>query len=244
MTLYNEEAAQPAHRRAFSRLLVISQCTGKKAVDGPKLTRDDFADPDRLAQREHELAWVRLPAIDMYTGPQHVHLKHGVETLRREFGHDFLDLRIVSAGYGLIKADRPICPYDVTFNDMGKVKAREWARHLGVPSDVRAALEGVEVAIFLLGSSYLDAIDVPIDARKGQRLIFLAKRSESSRLAGVGVVTVPAGKSETTKYRAGSVALKGKMFELFAEALASRRELLGEVKADDSPATFQRALGL
>jgi hypothetical protein len=33
------------------------------------------------------------------------------------------------------------------------------------------------------------------------------------------------------------------MFELFAEALARRRELFGEVKADDSPATFLKALG-
>jgi hypothetical protein len=228
----------------FSRLLVISQCTGKKAVKVPALTRDDFADPDRLVQREHELAWVRRPAAAMYTGPQHVYLMRGVETLRRAFGDDFVDLRIVSAGYGFIEADRAICPYNVTFNDMGKAEARAWAQHLGVPRDVRAALEDVELAIFLLGSSYLDAIDLPIPARNDQRLIFLAAPSESSRLAaGAGVVTVPAGKSETARYGSGLVALKGKMFERFAEALAARRELFDEVKADDSPATFLKALG-
>lgn len=227
----------------FSRLLVISSCTAKKAVKVPALTRDDFADPDRLVQREHELARVRRPAAEMYTGPQHVYLMCGVKTLRRAFGDDFVDVRIVSAGYGLIEADRAICPYDVTFNDMRKADAQEWARHLDVPNDVQAALEGVEVAIFLLGSRYLDAIGLPIGARNGQRLIFLAGRSESKRLAGTGVVIVPAGNSEATTYGAGTVALKGKMFERFAEALASRRELFGEVKADDSPATFLMALG-
>jgi len=225
-----------------SRLLVISSCTGDKAVKAPALTREDFADRARLAQREHELARVRRPAAEMYTGWQHRYLMDGINTLRDEFGHDFVDVQIVSAGYGLIKADRLICPYDVTFNDMSKTKAREWARHLGVHSNVRTALEDVEVAIFLLGSRYLDAIDVPIAARNGQRLIFLAKPSESKRLAGAGVVIVPAGKSET-KYGAGLVALKGKMFERFAKALACRRELLDEIKADDSPATFLKALG-
>jgi hypothetical protein len=62
-----------------------------------------------------------------------------------------------------------------------------------VASGVRAALEDVELAIFLLGSRYLDAIGPPIAARDRQRLVFLAKPSESLRLAGPGVLIVPAG---------------------------------------------------
>jgi len=227
----------------FSRLLVISSCTGDKAVNEPALTRDDFADPETLAHKEHELLSVQCRAAEMYTGQLNVYLMRGVKRLRRAFGDDFVELRILSAGYGLIDEDRPICPYNVTFNDMGRREAWEWARYLGVPSDVRAALEDVEVAVFLLGSRYLKAIDLPIAARKGQRLIFLAGKSELLRLAGPGVVTVTAGTSETTTYGAGAVALKGKMFELFADALAGRRELFDEIKADDSPATFLKALG-
>jgi hypothetical protein len=227
-----------------SCLLVVSSCTGDKAVKAPGLTLEDFADPDRLARMERELASVRRPAGAMYTGWQHVYLMRGVDKLRRAFGNGFVDLQIVSAGYGLIEADRAICPYDVTFNEMSKPQARAWARRLGVPSGVRAALKGVEVAVFLLGSRYLDAVDPPIAAGGGQRLVFLAKPSESSRLAGAGVVTVPAGKPEATRYGSGLVALKGKMFERFAEALAGRHELFDDVKADSSPATFLNALGL
>ena len=98
------------------------------------------------------------------------------------------------------------------------------------------------MAIFLLGSDYLHAIDPPIVARHAQRLVFLAKPSEASRLAGAGIVIVPAGRAET-RYGAGTVALKGKIFERFADALAERRELLDEIKADPSPATFLSALG-
>ena len=228
---------------ASSRLLVISSCTGDKVVNTPaELKLEDFAEADRLERREHELASFRRPASVMYTGKQHEYLMRGVDKLRQAYGDSFVDLRIVSAGYGLIEEDRVICPYDVTFSKMGKPQRRAWGRHLGVPSDVRAALEDFDVVIFLLGSDYLDAIDPPIAARDGQRLVFLAKRSESSRLAGAGVVTVPAGQSET-RYGAGYVALKGKMFERFAEALAGRSGLLEEIKADRSPSTFLNALG-
>jgi hypothetical protein len=226
-----------------SRLLVISSCTGDKAEKTPReLKLEDFADADRLARREHELASFRRPASVMYTGKQHKYLMLGVDKLRQIYGNNFLDLRIVSAGYGLIEENRVICPYDVTFSKMGKPQRRTWGRRLGLPGAVRAALDDYDVVIFLLGSDYLDAIDPPIAAREGQRLVFLAKPSESSRLAGTGVVTVPAGQSET-RYGAGYLALKGKMFERFAEALAGRCELLEAIKADRSPSTFLNALG-
>lgn len=223
------------------QLLVISSCTDKKAVKTPALTLDDLADPERLAQREHELVSVQRPAARMYKGQQHAYLMSGIDMLRQAFGDNFVDLRIVSAGYGLIHEDRPICPYDVTFKDMSTAQIRVWARHLGVPSDVRAVLQDFELAIFLLGSDYLDAIEPPVAAVSGQRLVFLAKRSEFSRLAGAGVVSVPAGRSET-RFGAGTVALKGKMFERFAGSLANRHELLDEIMADNSSATFLNAM--
>lgn len=224
-----------------ARLLVISSCTGNKALKSPQLTLEDFADPERLAQREVALAAVRRKAAEMYTGMQHVYLMNGIKQLRQTFGRDFVELRILSAGYGLIDAGRPICPYNVTFNDMTVVQTRRWARHLGVPAAVRTALTDKEVVVFLLGSRYLDAIDPPIPAGSDQRLIFLAKSSEASRLRGAGVVTVRVGKAET-RYGAGYMALKGKMFELFASSLASRPELFDEIKADLSPRSFLSAL--
>lgn len=64
---------------ASSRLLVISSCTGDKAVNTPaELKLEDFADADRLKRREHELASYRRPASVMYTGKQHEYLMRGV----------------------------------------------------------------------------------------------------------------------------------------------------------------------
>jgi hypothetical protein len=228
---------------AATHLLVISSCTGAKAVKSPALAFADFSDPDRLAQRESELAVVRRPAAAMYTGWQHLYLMRGVKALQRAFGDAFVDLRILSAGYGLIGADRMICPYDLTFNDMSRAQAHAWAMRIRVPGDVRAAVADADLVVLLLGSRYLDAIDPPLAARPGQRVAFFAKPSESSRLASSGVVTVPAGKAEAAKFGSGLVALKGKMFERFAETLANRPDLFHEVMSDDSPATFLSALG-
>lgn len=226
----------------MTSILVISSCTGDKAVKSPLLTMDDFSDAARLARREQELAQSQRPAASMYTGFQHVYLMHGIAALQSAFGPDAVDLRILSAGYGLISGSRPICAYDVTFNDMSRTQARAWARRLGVPQAVRAAARDSDLAVFLLGSRYLDAIEPPIETQYGQRLIFLAKPSEATRLAGEGVVTVPAGKDQV-RYGAGLVALKGKMFELWATAVAKSPLLLEETRNDPTPATFLRALG-
>src|ERR1700722_13918517 len=127
---------------ASSPLLVIASCTAHKEGTAPaELKLEDFADTDRLERREHELASYRRPASEMYTGKQHEYLMRGVDKLRRAYGDNFVDLRILSAGYGLIEEDRVICPYDVTFSKMGKPQRRAWGHSLGVTRDGRAALE-------------------------------------------------------------------------------------------------------
>ena len=158
----------------------------------------------------------------MYTGEQHRKMMAGVAAIRARFGPEAVTLRIVSAGYGLIDENRPIAPYNVTFSGMGKGAIHHWARHLGVPQAVRSALGNFGLVIFLLGSDYLTAIDPPLEPRAGQRLVFLAKQGESQRLTRRGVTVVPLGKPETAEFGAGFVSLKGRVFQLVAESLATR----------------------
>ncbi|HCW51134.1 MAG TPA: hypothetical protein DGR79_03570 [Clostridiales bacterium] len=228
------------------RILVVSSCTAKKADEGcpSPLSIEDFRDAAQLRDGEARLSGWRLPAVDMYTGPQHLHVRDGVDALRRRLGPGAVSLKIISAGYGLLDEDTPVVPYEVTFNTMSRSEARAWARHLRIPHDVRRACGGYDLVIFLLGSRYLDALDPPIATAPGQRLIFLAKPSDAPRLVGPGVTVVPAGKAET-RYGAGLVALKGWMFRLFASAVARTGEaLLEDVMRDDTPGAFLRALEL
>ncbi len=125
------------------RLLTISSCTGAKTVVHPKaLVQADFKSRERLAQRERELAAAIRPVAEMYMGGQHLALMSGVRLLRGAFGPEAVEVRILSAGYGLVKETQPIAPYDVTFNAMKKIEIAGWARYLGVPQAVRDAIRG------------------------------------------------------------------------------------------------------
>jgi hypothetical protein len=225
-------------------LLVITSCTGEKACHRPdQLTLHDFQDVQRLARRERDLAAWCKPAGEMYSGRQHVRLMDGVRLVRERFGAEAVELRIVSAGYGLVREDRLIAPYEATFNGMTAGQAREWARKLGIAERVRDAIRSFPLVVFLLGARYLEAIEPPVLPEPGQRLVFFASPGKIKRRAARGVIVVPAGKPEATAYGEGLVALKGKMLLLLARELARQGELLYEaIRRDGTPATVEEAL--
>jgi len=218
----------------------------KKADHGSPspLSVEDFREASQLRGGEARLSRWRFPTVDMYTGPQHIHVPAGVDALHRRLGAGAVRLKIISAGYGLLDEDAPVVPYEVTFNAMSRPEARAWARCLGIPGDVRRACAGHDLVIFLLGSRYVDALDPPLAAAPGQRLVFLVRPGDEPRLAAPGVTVVPAGQAET-RYGAGMVALKGKMFRLFATAIAQAGEaVLEDVMQYDTPEAFFQALEL
>jgi hypothetical protein len=227
-----------------TRILVITSCTGDKAIIGnPGLRLSDFEDPDRLKRREGALRDLMRPAGLMYTGQQHVHAMNGVRLLRRTLGAGAVQMCIVSAGYGVIDEDRLIAPYDVTFSGMPRPEARLWARQIGVADGVRARLPGHDLVLVLLGSLYLDAVNPPLPTAGGQRVIYFAKAPERQRLTRTGGVLVLAGARESTLYRMGVIGLKGRMLELFAGAVAREgQSVVDAVHADGTGAAMTAIL--
>lgn len=220
----------------MTRILVITSCTGCKAVGGPgALQLSDFRDPERLKRREADLRDHMRPAALMYTGQQHVCAMNGVGLLRETLRPDAVDICVLSAGYGVIDEDRLIAPYDVTFSGMPRSAARQWARQIGAADDIRRRLPGHDLVIVLLGSLYLEAVDPPLPVTDRQRVIYFAKQAERGRLTRNGSVLVPAGAAESTRYRMGLIGLKGRMLELFAQAVAcDGQPLLDAVCADET----------
>lgn len=217
-------------------LLVIGTCTGDKDVRGCPcmLTDGDFEDPTLLQRREAEFARWAVPAGRLYTGWQHRYMMNGVDLLRRRFGSAACSVKIISAGYGLVDEGQPLVPYEATFQD----KRRDWigrrARQLGIPEAVREAVRGYECVMFLLGNQYLLSIHPPPHPSPGQRFIFFT--STSTFPLSSDLTIIPAGKAET-RFGAGTVALKGKMFELFATGLCRRPEMWENVLSDGSSRT-------
>ncbi len=220
--------------RVVTHILVITSCTGDKAVVGrPGLQLSDFQDPERLKRGERILRDLMRPAGLMYTGQQHVCAMNGVRLLRETLGLDAVNICVLSAGYGVIDEDRLIAPYDVTFSGMPRPEARQWARQIGAADGIRQRLSGHDLVLVLLGSLYLEAVDPPLPVADGQRVIYFAKEAERGRLTRTGSVLVPAGAAESTQYRMGLIGLKGRMLELFAQAVArDGQSVLDAVCAD------------
>ena len=89
------------------RVLVVTSCTGEKRFKpSNQLTLEDFKDSARLTDQEVALANDACSAGEMYTGAQHLRLMEGVKALRQAFGQKVVDVKILSAGYGLIAENR------------------------------------------------------------------------------------------------------------------------------------------
>jgi hypothetical protein len=218
------------------KLLVIGSCTGDKDVrDCPRvLTEPDFDNPEQLRGGEEELARWMLPAGRLYTGPQHLHMMEGVSVLREGFGADSCSLQIVSAGYGVVAEDRPLVPYNATFQGKRPKWIRERAAGLGIPSAIRIALRDFPLVVFLLGKEYLCSLDLPLPLQERQRRVFFSPYAELP--FGSGSTRVPAGKPET-RFGASTLSLKGRMFHLLALGLASNPARWDSLLADATAST-------
>ncbi len=222
------------------KLLVVGSCTGEKEVrDCPySLTEADFDDPATLFHREAELSRWALPAARLYTGWQHRYTMMGVNAIRQKFGSGACVLKIISAGYGLVSEDRSLVPYEATFQHRRPRWISERAQRLGIPQALQQAIREFEVVIFLLGKEYLVAVHPSSFApAQTQRFIFLASNAKLPFHSNVTVV--PAGLQQT-RFGAGLVALKGKMFELFAYGLCGRPDAWNGVLTDATAETFLR----
>lgn len=189
-----------------TRILVITSCTGDKAVVGrPGLQLSDFQDPERLERGERILRDLMRPAGLMYTGQQHICAMNGVRLLRGTLGPGAVRICVFSAGYGVIDEDRLIAPYDVTFSGMPRPEARRWARQIGASDGIRKRLPLHDLVIVLLSRLYLDAVDPPLPVADGQRVIYFAREAVRGRLTRTGSVLIPAGAAESGQYRMGLI---------------------------------------
>jgi len=208
------------------RILIITSCTGEK-VSSPanQLTPEDFAQGGpHLEAREKELKDFSLPAGEIYTGQQHVRLMRGVEANRNtEHGKPAtVALHIVSAGYGMIPADREVVPYECTFATMKAKELRQWADKLQVPQGFRETVgQTYDFGLVLLGDNYLDACALDAKVKFGGPTLLLCGTGTAKTLPPmnhVRVVTI--SNPEAKRFSCGLVALKGELAARVFKGLA------------------------
>ena len=224
------------------KVLIITACTALKKHKPPnQLTWDDFVSPDRLPERIRELKAFETPATQMYKGGAHRRLKAGVKELRAIYGSDIVDLRIISAGYGLLDEAEIIVPYNVAFRNVttGKNLTRsellDRYTHLQIHKDVERLILDYDLVFFLLGQDYVKALELPFNVPDTVTQIFLAPPSWKRMITDFSpnaYVVVTAWKELAAKLEgANKNNLKGVVFErLCAVACDRGLEVFEEVR--------------
>lgn len=199
------------------KVTVITSCTGAKATTHPRqLIHADFQQGAlHVGFRETDLAEVSLPAEKMYTGQQHLRLMQGVEIARRN-GIE-VDVQILSAGYGLIGGGHVIAPYEVTFNTMSAKEATVWARLLRIRESMQAVLcEKADMVLILLGDRYLKAAGLGSIASTNSPTWAICGKGSIGELPKC-IDPILIKQADTTRYRAGMLALKGAVAQTILE---------------------------
>ncbi len=191
--------------------LVITSCTGEKVFHPDnQLTQQDFVNPERLAEREGELASYCLPAAEMYTGGQHLDLMKGVRQFRQAGGR--IDVAILSAGYGLLEETARIVPYDITFNTMRRSQIVEWSHKRNVPDALAKKMAGHDLVFFLLGDKYIQALDLPLGIKGHQKRIFFAGTVNKTQILSDDHYLLEITEMEARQFHRGLVRIKGALF--------------------------------
>jgi hypothetical protein len=217
------------------KILVITSCTGEKSVESvDQPTLDDFKrGPIHVTKLEAAMKDLMLPAEALYTGLQHARLMRGINAVRKLPGFE-VDLKVLSAGYGLVNADRKLAPYEATFAGMKKSELQAWARQLNVSRDVACVLgESYDLALVLLGEDYLAACELASDLQLGGPAIFFCSAATAKKLPKVpGLASVIVTNAEAKRFGCGLVGLKGEVSARILERLGSdAKSLASLVKA-------------
>ena len=145
------------------RTLVLTPCSAKKQSQVPEpALAADLADPQRRELVRARLADHSLPAAEMYAGRHHRLVMKGVQAVWRQWGIEVLDLAILSGGYGVLRADEMIIPYDVTFDQFAGEALADWGAMLQVPNKAAALVCEYDLVFLLLSGSYLAVLDLPL----------------------------------------------------------------------------------
>ncbi|NIM97172.1 MAG: queuine/archaeosine tRNA-ribosyltransferase, partial [candidate division Zixibacteria bacterium] len=197
------------------KILIITSCTAEKRYKPKKqLTQTDFLlrGTEAFLRREEELSAYQLPARKMYTGQQHVRLIRGLELMRKACPEATIELKIVSAGYGLLDEESAIVPYELTFQNMRSRELREWADFLQLPKKILSKFSDYDLTFVLLGEEYLKALAFPETLDHKGVLVFLTSKGGLRYLpSGSNILPITLDKSDARRLGAGLVALKGRV---------------------------------
>lgn len=183
----------------------------------------DDKDDDRASRDFGTLEDYRVSAGQLYRGRQHLLLMRGVKLLRQSFGHDAVDVKIISAGFGLVSEEQPLPPYNATFAGLPSSKILTISRRLRIPERMGELMRGTYAcAFFLLGDRYLLSVGLPFTQAPDFPCLFLAGPSSHKRVPRRAPYRfIRVGQDDSIAFSYNLVGLKGQLFKLFAEQVVA-----------------------
>lgn len=210
------------------KILVISSCTKEKKFKiQNQANAEELDNPETREIKTAELWKYRTPALEMYTGDQHKFLIEGLNKLWDKYGNKFIDLYIVSAGYGLISANELIIPYEVTFSFMGINKIINRSKKLQIKEKCETLIKNYDLIFYLLGAEYIRALRLPFNlSEKIIQIFFIGPSHKKLIPVQENNFIIESGNKEAKLFHIKTLALKGYMFKKICENILNYGEKL------------------
>jgi hypothetical protein len=176
----------PGGKEGGARVLVITSCSKRKG-SGP------------------------AAACNLYQGYQHRFIMEGVREALE--GGNQIDLQIISAKHGVIRGDKRISSYDITFQGRKPREIVQAGEDLGIPADIRHLLYGTryDLAILALGRDYLRAAQLHKTKGKLPGKVLAIGGEPSLLPTDPNLQIVPAGKDQLQAYGGKLTDIKGRI---------------------------------
>jgi len=207
------------------RVFILTSCVGKKkySEEDIKSILEKHSLPMPTCDLENEERYKEvlkdfvLPAFQMYQGS--FNYVRDLVKKYRERG-DQVELRIISARYGLIGEETPIVPYECTFQGLGKKKIRERRDKLRIYENLLEFFGKNEFdqSVVILGKEYLltifdekQGMDFLSQMRSKQLVIFASKgfqnriRFPKGNLTFVSVLGIGDRNKKVREFRPNSI---------------------------------------
>lgn len=137
-----------------------------------------LADAERHGQGEGQSVEYARPAAQMFTSTHHRLVMEGVQTVWERWGHQVLDVAILSAGYGLLQADDIIVPYDLSFDQFDSHALADLVTYLKIPEQTASLVREYDLVFYLLSGRYLSVLGLPLDVPDSvQQIVLTAQDS-------------------------------------------------------------------
>ncbi len=198
------------------KILVLASCGKRKGLSNPNAATLEVLSTKERIDDYLSSEVPKVPAGDLYTGPQAVALREAVKLLREKFPTDYY---IISAGFGLVRDSDELPAYDVSFNDMPLADAMIRADMLGIRDGI-TKLPQYDLVLLAVGQRYSRVLGTQMQDswEKGNTVVHFLRTHASS------AVYLPLGAKEVSTLSQyfpiqGVVGSKGAVIREIAKGL-------------------------